>query len=285
MPGAPREKDRRGRDFVLRRARRTAGGSRGPRQLRRTPHPLRSRCRISLPQSSASATSLFRLISTGLTASADRERYQTIYAREKGSVAAPTAGLHFTPEILAEIKARGIETAEVTLHVGLGTFQPVREERVEDHKLHRESYSISPSAAAAINRALDSGRRIVAIGNHHRQDAGIFCRGNRDGSRPGAAKPISLSIPAMSSGWWARCSPISICRNPPCSCWCAPSRAGSVCSTHIAMPWPSATGSILTEIACFWSDRSQEYTGLAGVRLWEHKPYRSRFRSRILWPS
>ena len=95
---------------------------------------------------------------------ADRERYQTIYAREKGSVAAPTAGLHFTPEILAQIKERGIETAEVTLHVGLGTFQPVREERVEDHLLHRESYSISPDAAAAINRALDSGRRVVAVG-------------------------------------------------------------------------------------------------------------------------
>jgi S-adenosylmethionine:tRNA ribosyltransferase-isomerase len=95
---------------------------------------------------------------------ADRERYQTIYAREKGSVAAPTAGLHFTPEILAGIKERGITTAEVTLHVGLGTFQPVREERVEDHKLHRESYSISPEAVAAINRALDAGRRIVAVG-------------------------------------------------------------------------------------------------------------------------
>jgi S-adenosylmethionine:tRNA ribosyltransferase-isomerase len=94
----------------------------------------------------------------------DRERYQTVYAREKGSVAAPTAGLHFTPEILAQIKERGIETAEVTLHVGLGTFQPVREERVEDHKLHRESSSISPGAATAINRALDSGRRIVAVG-------------------------------------------------------------------------------------------------------------------------
>ena len=95
---------------------------------------------------------------------ADRERYQTIYAREKGSVAAPTAGLHFTPEILHRIKARGIETAEVTLHVGLGTFQPVREERVEDHKLHHEPYSISAEAAAAISRALDAGRRIVAVG-------------------------------------------------------------------------------------------------------------------------
>jgi S-adenosylmethionine:tRNA ribosyltransferase-isomerase len=97
-------------------------------------------------------------------ASADRERYQTIYAREKGSVAAPTAGLHFTPETLVRMKERGIETAEVTLHVGLGTFQPVREDRVEDHRLHRESYSISTEVASAINHALDSGRRVVAVG-------------------------------------------------------------------------------------------------------------------------
>jgi S-adenosylmethionine:tRNA ribosyltransferase-isomerase len=96
--------------------------------------------------------------------SADRERYQTIYARERGSVAAPTAGLHFTQEILARMKARGIETAEITLHVGLGTFQPVREDRVEDHKLHREAYSIPTATASAINHALDAGRRIVAIG-------------------------------------------------------------------------------------------------------------------------
>jgi S-adenosylmethionine:tRNA ribosyltransferase-isomerase len=95
---------------------------------------------------------------------ADRERYQTIYAREKGSVAAPTAGLHFTPEILARMREKGVEAAEITLHVGLGTFQPVREDRVEDHRLHRESYSISTEAAAAINHALDTGRRVVAVG-------------------------------------------------------------------------------------------------------------------------
>jgi S-adenosylmethionine:tRNA ribosyltransferase-isomerase len=95
---------------------------------------------------------------------ADRERYQTVYARERGSVAAPTAGLHFTPEVLTEMRDRNIETAEITLHVGLGTFQPVRADRVEDHRLHRESYVISSEAAEKINRALDAGRRVVAIG-------------------------------------------------------------------------------------------------------------------------
>ncbi|MFZ0290163.1 MAG: tRNA preQ1(34) S-adenosylmethionine ribosyltransferase-isomerase QueA [Candidatus Sulfotelmatobacter sp.] len=94
----------------------------------------------------------------------DRERYQTVYAAQLGSVAAPTAGLHFTPEILDRIRQRGAETADITLHVGLGTFQPIRVERVEDHKLHSESYSISPGAASAINQALRTARRIAAIG-------------------------------------------------------------------------------------------------------------------------
>lgn len=94
----------------------------------------------------------------------DRERYQTVYARQRGSVAAPTAGLHFTTEILDRIRQRGVETTEITLRVGLGTFQPIRVERVEDHKIHAEAYSISPAAAAAINQALRDARRIVAVG-------------------------------------------------------------------------------------------------------------------------
>ena len=95
---------------------------------------------------------------------ADRDTYQTVYARQRGSVAAPTAGLHFTQEILDRIRARGIEIAEITLHVGLGTFQPVRCEKVEDHALHRESYEISSAAASAINAAKAGGRRVVAVG-------------------------------------------------------------------------------------------------------------------------
>ena len=94
----------------------------------------------------------------------DRDRYQTVYAQERGSVAAPTAGLHFTPEILDRMRARGIETTEVTLHVGLGTFQPVREEIVEQHTLHREWYRIGEDAAARIDAAMQAGRRVVAIG-------------------------------------------------------------------------------------------------------------------------
>ena len=94
----------------------------------------------------------------------DRERYQTVYARERGSVAAPTAGLHFTPEILANLREREIETVEVTLHVGLGTFQPVRVERVEAHALHAEAYSISETAAKTIRLAQSENRRVVAIG-------------------------------------------------------------------------------------------------------------------------
>jgi S-adenosylmethionine:tRNA ribosyltransferase-isomerase len=94
----------------------------------------------------------------------DRDRYQTIYARQRGSVAAPTAGLHFTPAIFSRLRERGIEVAELTLHVGLGTFQPVRVQRVEDHHLHKEPYSISPETAGRINHARSTGRRIVAVG-------------------------------------------------------------------------------------------------------------------------
>jgi S-adenosylmethionine:tRNA ribosyltransferase-isomerase len=94
----------------------------------------------------------------------DQERYQTVYARERGSVAAPTAGLHFTPGVLQRLQQHGIETAEVTLHVGLGTFQPVRVKQVEDHKLHGERYEISDASAEKINAAVTAGRRVVAIG-------------------------------------------------------------------------------------------------------------------------
>ena len=95
---------------------------------------------------------------------ADRERYQTVFSHERGSVAAPTAGLHFTPQILDALTTRGVEIARLTLHVGLGTFAPLRVERVDQVHLHRERYTLSAPAADAINRAVSESRRIVAVG-------------------------------------------------------------------------------------------------------------------------
>jgi len=95
---------------------------------------------------------------------ADRERYQTVFARERGSVAAPTAGLHFTPALVTALAARGVGVVELTLHVGYGTFQPVRVERVEDHRLEAERYEIGEQTAAAINQALTDRCRVIAVG-------------------------------------------------------------------------------------------------------------------------
>jgi len=95
---------------------------------------------------------------------ADRERYQTVFSRERGSVAAPTAGLHFTSQVLDALTAKGVEIARLTLHVGLGTFAPLRVERVDEVRLHRERYTLSAAAAEAINRARHEHRRIIAVG-------------------------------------------------------------------------------------------------------------------------
>lgn len=94
----------------------------------------------------------------------DWERYQTVYAEEYGSAAAPTAGLHFTTEILADLEAAGIEIVFITLHVGLGTFLPVRVENIEDHKMHEENYTISDEAASRIEKAKAEGRMVIAVG-------------------------------------------------------------------------------------------------------------------------
>lgn len=94
----------------------------------------------------------------------DRERYQTVYSKDQGSAAAPTAGLHFTKPLLAELESQGIRIAYVTLHVGLGTFRPVKAENVEEHKMHAEFYSISPQTCEAIEAARQQGKRVVAVG-------------------------------------------------------------------------------------------------------------------------
>ncbi|MDE7401198.1 MAG: tRNA preQ1(34) S-adenosylmethionine ribosyltransferase-isomerase QueA, partial [Clostridia bacterium] len=94
----------------------------------------------------------------------DKNRYQTVYAKTDGSAAAPTAGLHFTPELMQKIRAMGVEIVEVLLHVGLGTFRPVKEDIITDHKMHGEYYEVSQAAADTINRAKAEGRRIIAVG-------------------------------------------------------------------------------------------------------------------------
>lgn len=94
----------------------------------------------------------------------DKERYQTVYSKVSGSAAAPTAGLHFTPEILTELKEKGVEIAEVTLHVGLGTFRPVKVDDVLNHKMHAEAYWMSQDTADILNSAKEQGRRIIAVG-------------------------------------------------------------------------------------------------------------------------
>jgi S-adenosylmethionine:tRNA ribosyltransferase-isomerase len=117
----------------------------------------------------------------------DRERYQTVYARQGSAVAAPTAGLHFTPEILRRLRDRGIEIAEITLDVGLGTFEPVRAERLEDHKIHTEDYDIPESTVAAIERARQANRPVLAVGTtvvRALEDAA-----EKNAGRDGAIKP------------------------------------------------------------------------------------------------
>jgi S-adenosylmethionine:tRNA ribosyltransferase-isomerase len=96
--------------------------------------------------------------------SIDEERYQTVFAQPAGSVAAPTAGLHFTKELLQNIRARGVQTVSVTLHVGLGTFAPVKTETLDEHRMHEERYFVSEEAATAINAARKEGRRVFAVG-------------------------------------------------------------------------------------------------------------------------
>jgi S-adenosylmethionine:tRNA ribosyltransferase-isomerase len=126
----------------------------------------------------------------------DRERYQTIFASRPGAVAAPTAGLHFTPELVERIKSRGAKMVEITLDVGLGTFQPIRGERVENHKIHTETYEISESAAAAICEARRAGRPIIAVGT-------TVVRALEDAAIKALALPAqqpSISVPAIRAG-------------------------------------------------------------------------------------
>ena len=126
----------------------------------------------------------------------DRERYQTLHARREGAVAAPTAGLHLTPALLRALEERGVGVAYVTLHVGLGTFQPVRADRLEDHDMHEEAYEVSAQAAEAVRRARAAGGRIVAVGTTVVRTLEASAGASPDGlPRPGAGRTDLLILP------------------------------------------------------------------------------------------
>ena len=131
---------------------------------------------------------------------ADRNRYQTVFARERGSVAAPTAGLHFTPDVLTALSVRGVAVAEITLHVGYGTFQPVRVERVEDHRVEAERYEISEQTASTINHALGDGRRVIAVGTTTTRTLEAVAGANRGRIVPGAGATDLFIYPGYEFG-------------------------------------------------------------------------------------
>ncbi len=115
----------------------------------------------------------------------DRKRYQTVYARESGSVAAPTAGLHFTRPLIAELKEKGVLFTELTLHVGIGTFRPVKTQRIDEHIMHSECVEISTTTARAVNQAKSEGRRVIAVGTTSVRSLESFWDGKKllDGNR------------------------------------------------------------------------------------------------------
>ena len=139
----------------------------------------------------------------------DAERYQTVYADKPGAVAAPTAGLHFDQATLDALTAKGVRIARVTLHVGAGTFQPVRAENVEDHRMHRERFNVPKEAVAAIELARAAGGRVLAVGTTALRALEAAAASGSSNRR--AAKPICLSIPATCFASQTACSPISTC--------------------------------------------------------------------------
>ncbi|HLM02757.1 MAG TPA: tRNA preQ1(34) S-adenosylmethionine ribosyltransferase-isomerase QueA, partial [Pyrinomonadaceae bacterium] len=124
----------------------------------------------------------------------DRERYQTVFAKQRGAIAAPTAGLHFTPELLEEIEKTGVRIVEITLHVGYGTFEPVRARDLAEHKVMAEQYEISDAAARILNEAKASGRRIIAVGTTTTRALESAARSAADGKIPSGSRLADLTI-------------------------------------------------------------------------------------------
>jgi S-adenosylmethionine:tRNA ribosyltransferase-isomerase len=131
---------------------------------------------------------------------ADKRDYQTVFARKAGAIAAPTAGLHFTPEILAEAERRGVTVVRVTLHVGIGTFAPMKVERIDAHVMHTEQYEISEESAVEINRALDERRRVVAVGTTSVRTLESAVRAGQGRISPGSAETSIFIAPGYEFG-------------------------------------------------------------------------------------
>ena len=182
----------------------------------------------------------------------DADRYQTVYARHDGAVAAPTAGLHITNALLGRLAVRGCDVASVTLHVGLGTFQPVTVDDLDQHPMHSEHYAVSQSTADAIARTRAPGSPGRGRRHDHRSRARERRRSRASRLRPGLqpARPASSSSPATTGAWSTGCSRTFTFRAPRCWPWSAPSAAPSACSTRIAGRWPSATASSPTATPC-----------------------------------
>ena len=180
----------------------------------------------------------------------DQSQYQTVYAKELGSAAAPTAGLHFTPELMDTIRAKGVGIAEVTLHVGLGTFRPVMEEEIADHKMHSEWYSISEETAQRIRETKAAGHRVIAVGTTScRTLEAVAAQIWRDQGlqRQHLHFPVPRrQVPLPSTAL----SPISTCRKAPSSCWCRPCTATKRPWRLIRWPWKNAIGSSLLAMPC-----------------------------------
>ncbi len=190
--------------------------------------------------------------SSATTTLEDAERYQTVYARHDGAVAAPTAGLHLTRALLGRLAVRGCEIASVTLHVGLGTFQPVQVDDLDDHPMHSERYVVTPATADAVARARARGAPVVAVGTTtvRALESAADPAAPRHGSARRPARRGYSSSPATPGASSTDCSPTSTCRARRCSRSSARSAVPSACSTRTVSPWPSATGSSRTATRC-----------------------------------
>ena len=179
----------------------------------------------------------------------DQSQYQTVYAKELGSAAAPTAGLHFTPELMDTLRKEGVRFAEVTLHVGLGTFRPVKEDDILDHKMHSEWYSVSEETARLIRETKAAGRRVIAVGT-------TSCRTlEAVATKYGEVRACSgdtdiSSIRATNTRPSTVLSPIFIFRKARSSCWCPPSAATKTPCALIVWPWKKNTAFSALEMQC-----------------------------------